>query len=346
MHKKIETIFYKYIIPVIFIAMGLIIYASRGEEGMMEAILFSVIGVIYLIAVLLWDKYAPSQEHDPNDPGQILDKIEVDIQQELEDKTPVDLEAFKKVISVNQAIFDRNIMKMAKIQTDESTEPGLTDSKFGGEPYWPKGKDFPKDAESKQLAMIVQINCADVPAFLGWPKQGLVQFFVALDNEFYGADIANHTNNDGFKVIYHESTDEEHEHQSIHFDDPELPYDDITHPKKLIFSEAEMLPHTENAYIDPELSKIIDDESDDYIDYWYETYGNHTGHQIGGYAHFVQADPRSKEDAQAKYSTLLLQLDSDDGFQWGDCGTAQFFISPEDLKNKDFSKVMYDWACH
>ena len=30
---------------------------------------------------------------------------------------------------------------------------------------------------------------------------------------------------------------------------------------------------------------------------------------------------------------------------WGDVGVANFFIRPEDLKNKDFSKVLYNWDC-
>jgi len=30
---------------------------------------------------------------------------------------------------------------------------------------------------------------------------------------------------------------------------------------------------------------------------------------------------------------------------WGDCGVGNFFINIEDLKNLDFSDVLYNWDC-
>ena len=30
---------------------------------------------------------------------------------------------------------------------------------------------------------------------------------------------------------------------------------------------------------------------------------------------------------------------------WGDAGVANFFISEQDLKNKDFTNVVYNWDC-
>ena len=43
---------------------------------------------------------------------------------------------------------------------------------------------------------------------------------------------------------------------------------------------------------------------------------------------------------------LLFQLDSQDHILWGDSGVGNFFISKEDLKNKDFSHVRYYWDCY
>jgi len=44
---------------------------------------------------------------------------------------------------------------------------------------------------------------------------------------------------------------------------------------------------------------------------------------------------------------LLLQLDSDDSIDlmWGDSGVGNFFIKDEDLKNLNFSNVLYNWDC-
>lgn len=90
-------------------------------------------------------------------------------------------------------------------------------------------------------------------------------------------------------------------------------------------------------------------------------------HLILGYPEFTQEDPRYfveySDDPDlicyddVEYNTAfpsyisLLQIDShynDDGGEdiiWGDCGIANFFIHPDDLKNADFSKMVYYWDC-
>jgi uncharacterized protein YwqG len=69
------------------------------------------------------------------------------------------------------------------------------------------------------------------------------------------------------------------------------------------------------------------------------------GHKMAGYAHFTQADPRIEKFSD--HEVLLLQIDTDDehGIMWGDCGVGNFFIKKENLKNLDFSKVLYNWDC-
>ncbi|MFP3813195.1 DUF1963 domain-containing protein, partial [Bacillus sp. SIMBA_005] len=70
------------------------------------------------------------------------------------------------------------------------------------------------------------------------------------------------------------------------------------------------------------------------------------GHKIGGYPFFTQDDPRAYGDYNDS-TTLLLQIDSEgDHILWGDCGVGNFFITEEELKNKDFSQVVYNWDCH
>ncbi|MDN5490601.1 MAG: DUF1963 domain-containing protein, partial [Acinetobacter sp.] len=31
---------------------------------------------------------------------------------------------------------------------------------------------------------------------------------------------------------------------------------------------------------------------------------------------------------------------------WGDSGVGNFFIHPDDLEKRDFSKVVYNWDCY
>ncbi|KOM88315.1 DUF1963 domain-containing protein [Clostridium botulinum] len=67
------------------------------------------------------------------------------------------------------------------------------------------------------------------------------------------------------------------------------------------------------------------------------------GSRIGGYPYFVQ----SESEHYKEHNILLLQLDIEDecGIMFGDSGNCNFFISEEDLKNRDFSNVKYDWQC-
>ena len=72
-------------------------------------------------------------------------------------------------------------------------------------------------------------------------------------------------------------------------------------------------------------------------------------HQVGGWPFFTQNDPRTPEE-HPDFEILLFQLDSEmrdrkDLVLWGDCGVGGFFIRPEDLRARDFSRVMYNWDC-
>ena len=73
---------------------------------------------------------------------------------------------------------------------------------------------------------------------------------------------------------------------------------------------------------------------------------NHIGHHLLGYPHFMQFDPRGddcfgKRIADYQNYILLLRLGSDDNIMWGDSGSGHFFIHPDDLKNRDFSKANF-----
>ncbi len=37
--------------------------------------------------------------------------------------------------------------------------------------------------------------------------------------------------------------------------------------------------------------------------------------------------------------------EAEDYILWGDAGVGNFFINREDLKRRDFSKILYNWDC-
>ena len=70
---------------------------------------------------------------------------------------------------------------------------------------------------------------------------------------------------------------------------------------------------------------------------------SNSGSKIDGYAYFTQYDPRSLDDD--KDWVLLLQLDTDESLMFGDYGVANWFITKEDLINKNFNNVFFNWDC-
>lgn len=61
---------------------------------------------------------------------------------------------------------------------------------------------------------------------------------------------------------------------------------------------------------------------------------------------FTQTDPREYNKSLQKHILLFqIETDDDNDIMWGDCGVANFFIHPDDLKNQDFSKLLYNWDC-
>ena len=77
---------------------------------------------------------------------------------------------------------------------------------------------------------------------------------------------------------------------------------------------------------------------------------SYTHHKIGGYPLFEQRDPRDGDAALTQYTVNLLTLisrvesGSHEGIMWGDMGTANWMATSHQLKNRDFSKVLFEWS--
>lgn len=77
------------------------------------------------------------------------------------------------------------------------------------------------------------------------------------------------------------------------------------------------------------------------------------GHRLGGYASFIQDDPRSAADDEQTSWELLLQLDTDPkvGLMWGDYGVAHWFYGQDASsrsldtpgERKLFERIWYGW---
>lgn len=216
--------------------------------------------------------------------------------------------------------------------TAEKTKPW--ESKLGGCPYLENRNDYPLDKEDKPMVFLAQINLSDLSELDNMPSSGLIQFYIHND-ECHGYD-------EPCKVRYIDKyiTDE---NKLVSKNPYEESYKDLLpfeREGKMHFAVREMPVSCSCEAFNKVFSGInFSEEQEDQM--WDEF--DAAGSRVGGYPYFVQSEP----DFCDKYNILLLQLDIDDvcGIMFGDSGNCNFFISEEDLKNKDFSKVKYEWQC-
>lgn len=252
----------------------------------------------------------------------------------------------------------------------------LWQSKFGGKAYLPKDtpiEDFdyakryretafpyPRNKETGgELYLLGQINFEEVPHIEPFPKKGILQIFIDVNTIGYGVKN-NSTDQTGFRVIYYPEIIKDESLLWTEFD--RLPAFDTEVDKKeyQLQFELDEEPICDEDY---RFEKLFSKHLRDKILYSDSKYGldarssylkltrgkdGYRKNKIGGYHYSQQGhDPRGswvyyKEEPEEP-SILLIQFDGGDVFSWGDGGTACFFITEKDLKNLDFSNVIYHW---
>lgn len=263
-----------------------------------------------------------------------------------------------------------------RIKTRVDKETSLIKSKFGGVPYWPDIKTYPKAEDGTMLTLLAQINLSDLPKNDILPDRGLLQFFIqdAIDM-------------DNYKVVLHDRIDEsvkladlenavptslmqgvtEHtvDGRFVITEHPawkgcgfpvtrELGMEFSTEHDSVNTAEAGFLSEFVKAAKELGIQVSKGDAADCITDEVCERlYDTSIGHKLFGHPCFTQGDPRTDED-----QILLFQIDPYAGddisgqadernhIEIGDSGTAGFFIEKDDLKKLDFSHILYSWACY
>ena len=213
--------------------------------------------------------------------------------------------------------------------------------------------------------MLAQINCEQLPENNLYPQKGLLQFWIA-DSEapLYGLDYDDPCSNDNKRVLYFPTIGEalpiDDFINDYTFDDENLPFNSGKQFALHFRKDTESISLEERAANQLFFEKWNEAFSTQIttIDEFFEEVPNDiceeinasllkepTGHKIGGYPYFIEYDPREENDP---HTLLLLQIDIDnvegEEIYWGNGGgVANFFISPEDLKNYKFNDVLFHW---
>ncbi len=283
-----------------------------------------------------------------------------------------------------QELLEKSLVNMVRMILQKSDETvALTASKLGGMGYLPMGETYPSQADGTPLALLVQINFAQLNEAVdltqlpqSLPNIGILQVYIG-DTDSYGADFDNPYPSDTYQVRY--------------WTDTALPVnqaylDDAMASARAVFAKEDyMLPFSIgdefaitfrqevqscniNAYDHDEMiAKVLPEIGDKYIDDYiesslkakgldsfdsydvidqYQEMAGTGGHQLLGYPYFTQSDPREYNKSLNNH-ILLLQIGSDNDLDvmWGDAGVANFFINPEALLARDFSQMVYNWDC-
>lgn len=232
----------------------------------------------------------------------------------------------------------------------EKKEPHIFDSKVGGAYYVPRDQNLPVNQKTgAPLYLLAQINFEQIPHIKDFPEKGMLQIFISGDDGVYGLDFDNEYNQSGWCLRYLEEVPKLVDESCIYkfqwSEDTDLPLEkDTTYflkpylDRQVITMGDVHFDQVVDTYLDDRLKEAMQD--DDVMDELNDLY-ELIPCQIGGYPYFTQDDPRQEKSDEV----LLFQLDSSKDIMWGDSGVGNFFISKEDLKNKDFSHVRYNWDC-
>lgn len=270
-----------------------------------------------------------------------------------------------------------------RFQIDPEKTPKLTDSKFGGMPYWDKGMEYPRRKDGTLLMLLAQINLNELNREgknpeNQLPKRGMLQFFIDGKDDVSGVDFDNTKDEDGrlvqdgFRVVYHKMVDYEVSEKEIQeigmpvSTDEGLDMTPIWGEYGLTIVLEETYMGMDDYRFEEYFAKAakkagwkVDESkgfygnfSDEGRDFLYDEI-EPSGHWMLGYPYFTQSDPREEYGDRTfnkEYTVQLFQMDSDYGdgedyIMWGDAGVANFFMNKEDLAKEDFGDVLYSWDC-
>ena len=252
-------------------------------------------------------------------------------------------------LAVYRDKIEATIQPYIEIKLTDNDKPTWWQSKFGGLPYLPKDFEYPKSPNGEYLYLLAQINFAEVPPLESFPNKGILQFYLAADEDGYGLDFDNPTEQDKFRIIYFADGDLTEDNLVTNFDFLPPINDKWLMPFagccQVTFS-LEYSPISPGDY-QFNLFPLFEKEYQEIAEEYYDKFATEK-HKLGGYPDFTQSDPReflNKEEPDI----LLLQIDSDRSkvidICWGDVGIGNFFIKKSALERLDFSDVLYNWDC-
>lgn len=275
------------------------------------------------------------------------------------------------------------ISKVNRVKIDLSKQVNdflpTTSSQIGGMGYLPVGESYPAKSNGTPLVLLAQLNFKQLAetvdiSQLAHPllTQGILQIYIdGTDEDYsYGADFDNPLPSESYQVRFWQddglpmNVDELSQiaQRLKSLEVSSLPFDFDTQFAMVFalstqscdlncFEYASFAKHIDDLKVGHvyDFLNFLEEQGVENVDEHYDCYqeiANAGEHQLLGYPDFIQTDLREYEKSLQEHILLLqIETDDDNDIMWGDCGVANFFIHPNDLKNQDFSKLIYNWDC-
>lgn len=234
--------------------------------------------------------------------------------------------------------------KAVEICFDASEDAaGIGCSKHGGQPDVPEDFQWPLDNNNRPLSLLLQINCLDLTSLVSedyLPKSGHLYFFYELgEQNWEGAE-------NSIRVIYIDTR-----YKELHrIDFPKTLANEFRLKERVIsFKTKDSYPSFQDLSNQNTEYQHIIDKVESFNEARNRLQSESSINAIGtmfGYADLIHDVIVNDLNA----NILLLQLFSieDDSYEllFGDCGNIYFYISPQDLKTKDFKNLKFELQCY
>ncbi len=259
----------------------------------------------------------------------------------------------KRMDVIKEALQDTSLSSVHIIPVEKK---GLrcTDSKFGGDFYLPEGKEVPVGKDGEAMEFLAQIRLSQMPHLEGFPKEGLLQFFLCTRGDVMEEmDEGELVSKGHFRVVYYpEITGEEtsacedklpKERWGMEKWVKGMQFEQTKEVATLSVEGTDLgYEHAMKMLTPKLLLKAGYDLSDcPDTDQFFADFGN-WGCKVGGHPAMRQGDVRQEEEMYQAYTTLLFQMDFTTGEEL-EADTFVFFIKPEDLAKRNFEDVLLYW---
>ncbi|EJX02110.1 protein containing DUF1963 [gut metagenome] len=232
------------------------------------------------------------------------------------------------------------------LKSHETTVVNIGNSKYGGRPDMPEDFLWPMDDEQRPLSLLFQINCEELTDFHLeelLPTSGRLCFFYELGKQDWEG-LKN-----SVRVVY-DDTPTELLHR-VNFPESlseEFRLDEFA----LYYRVRDSYPSLEDVNPNHPDYNLLQMQDDKYFELRQNLQSVPNDRSVSlasilGYADLIENNVVN----DVKDYVLLLQMPSIEveymkELLFGDCGTIYFYISREDLKNRNFSNIKFEMQCY